>query len=304
MPELGLQPNEETMHHLMSAYANTGDIIGTDQALSRFENMGFIPTATTMSLVLSSIVNDAENSFDPKLFRSCYAEYFNASGESNKLTPNSLTYTQLLLAAEKDGSIDSTLVVYNELLASGLKPTMYQKQIVRVVVGAGAFNEYFGVKELKDLKNLNSAVFSNGDVEVNNNEKIANAPSSSNVKEQGEDFTESLKSYAFKGDFMSIKRILAAERISGIHPDLYIMNALVYAYCQNGDIVNARKVITKMQEPESRLKPDESTMKIVMQELSVRGDPKGAEELFQEMISIGMRAGRGKAHTSSLCHVM
>ena len=303
MPELGLQPNEETMHQLMTAYANAGDIIGTDQALSRFENMGFMPTATTMSLVLSSIVNDTENTFDPKLFRSCYSEYFNTSGENNKLIPNTLTYTQLLLAAEKDGSIDSTLVVYNELLASGLKPTMLQKQIVKVVVGAGAFKEYFGTKELKDLKNVNSLLFSNGDVIGNDDDRIvsqeskvgvsaANA-SSSDVREQEEGITESLKSYAFKGDVMSIKRILAEERISGIQSDLYTINALIYAYCQNGDIMTARKVITKMQEPESRLKPDESTMKIVMQEMSLRGDIKGVEEMFQEVISIGLKAGRG-----------
>ena len=313
MEELGLHPNEETMHQLMTAYANVGDVVGTDEVLSRYENMGFIPTATTMSLILSSILNNPGN-FDPKIFHSCYTEYFDINGDNNKLIPNSLTYTQLLLAASMDESIDFTLMKYKELLDSRFKPSMFQKQIVKVIVGSDEFQEYFGTKKLKKLKDLNNVVFIKNDdkeksklihdkMKIKLNEVIpttdtinSNATTATNNddnKEENEsiNISESLKSYAMKGDVMNIKKILAEERKSGIHPDLYTMNALIYAYCYNGDIMNARKIISKMQENESRLKPDEKTMKILMQELAVRGNPRGVEELFQEMINMGLKPG-------------
>ena len=153
---MNVVPNEETFTLLMTAYANIGDVLGTDNALRILESNGFVPNANTMNIILNSFINVKEE-FDIQTFLSCYSEYF-GEGE-NKFLPNSETYTQLLLSAERNSSAEDSLTWYDGLIASGLKITRNQKLIVSNTISPGIFNNYYGTEKLKKLKDENNSVF-------------------------------------------------------------------------------------------------------------------------------------------------
>ena len=315
LPEMNVVPNEETFTLLMTAYANIGDVLGTDNALRILESNGFVPNANTMNIILNSFINVKEE-FDMQTFLSCYSEYF-GEGE-NKFLPNSETYTQLLLAAERNSSAEDSLTWYDGLIASGLKITRKQKLIVSNTISPGIFHNYYGTEKLKKFKDENNSAF-----ETEN--KISKID-----RKYG---PGTLNYYALEGDVMNVKRILAERRDLKIEFDISMINALILSYCKAGDLINARNILDKMIDKnkisiesntdvienvnenvtgninEEKIKsekkkknavklidtynfePNLTTMRILIHTAASQGDIRSVEEIYQDMIRRGFETG-------------
>ena len=128
MPEMGAPPNEETMHLLMSSYASKGDIVGTDTALRKYEELGFIPTTKTMNILLNSFLKSPDG-VDFIVLLSCYTEFYG----DGKLVPDSETYELLLKAAEKSGSSDDFFRIYDDMISKDCKILISHRKALKEV---------------------------------------------------------------------------------------------------------------------------------------------------------------------------
>lgn len=153
MKSLGMNPNKETFHYLMMAYASSGDTKGCAKIYQKYLNDEFEITTIVMNINLASIVYGDE--FNWEIFSMLYKKYF----DSKELAPNRFTYSQYLLACGKAGKTDLAIKCFEEVLDSNnIKLTEELKNIFKQSIGIDKYNEWKSTLDSKDQFLLYNAI--------------------------------------------------------------------------------------------------------------------------------------------------
>ena len=278
LADFNLEVTAESLYLVMSAYANAGDVKGVDEIMSRYLSMNFQPTTKIGNTVLKSLASaPGKAGFD-----NYYKTYQSLFGPK-KLKPDTGTFTVLLKACLDGGHIAVGKKEFEVLKESKLKVTPELHDLHRQLTGyEGIVNYSFNHKILwgvaaKDLSPM---------------ERFRRSPgyedALARMRAQG-NYHDSMRYSAEIGDFNSVRAMIAEMESKNYSIDIDMMNTLISAYANNGDLAGGEGVIKDMKK--YRLRPNFSTMRILIRSCSNHGNPAGAEKILERAMSMGMRIG-------------
>ena len=127
----------DTMYDVMQAYANAGDVVGTQNAILKSKSLGIRETPKRTVYTMRSIINSTESDGYDAVIQ-CYNAHFG----HNKYVATDMAYTELLRACEKYNRPTDAIKWFNEALSFGLIVTPPMRDLLRKTLGVEQYEIY------------------------------------------------------------------------------------------------------------------------------------------------------------------
>ena len=306
MGHLDIKITEQSVRHLMMAYANAGDLNGVTDVSKRYDSSRYNLSNATMNSSLTAILYGTELQHQDVL-ASLVGEIISGSPIADRVS-----YSQAISACEKYGLLDEVVKLQDGLLSSKLKPekaplhspqhivtdrqNMTERTIVNPTETVGSSTDAVLTKQQNSLVTVNDNASANKSTSASSD--VSEVPAQKSPRLSCEipvehirnksyvDFLFLLRKYSQLGDTASVRSILEDQRLPRT---ISLTNYLIQAHAVNRDPIGAQGVADKWKAVGNRL--NHKTMSILCDAYARGLDPAGAEKIALEAHSAEPKPG-------------
>jgi hypothetical protein len=306
MGHLDIKMTEQSVRHLMMAYANAGDLNGVTSVSKRYESSGYNLSNATLNSSLTAILYGRELRHKDVL-HSLVAEIIRGSPIADRAS-----YSQAISACEKYGLLEEVMKLQGGLLSSGIKidtATLDSTQRVnisgqetteQIIINptgtVDSSTDAVSIKQENSLKSMNenaSADESTSALATVHEVLVPFSPRQSCEvpvellrKKSNKDYLLLLRKYSQLGDIASVREIL---RDHGVPLTTSLTNYIIRAYAENRDPITAQGVADEWKAAGNHV--NHETMRILCDAYARGSDPAGAERVALEAHKAEFKTG-------------